>query len=465
MVTAAPQDAARAPPVHARGSSAVARAPLRRGPRQRRAPDARARGACGGAAVLGEGRRAALRRRRARGRRAVRSTSASARPEPVIELAVAVARAHATGALAVVGAGTDDLLLVSSGARELAAGVTVAVGTSPVAVAALPGGRWVTADRLSDTLTFVEGPVAGAPPRVVATLDLVVGEPSRSAPAELGEVLFYSRSLTPHNVAEGPLSIYTCAACHDDGHVDGRRHPSKRNRFASMTKTCRGIGTTAPYLSLGEPDTIDAFADNIVATHAQGAEGGPEDYDRYPVTLRLRAPAGDAWRSLTLSPEEVRAALAAYMARIPTEPSPFVAPGQRALTRPSERRGPRRLPGRLRGLPPARRRHGARRSRARPRARAPTARRAGRAHERPPLRRGHARPRQDGQQPAVAARRLGRGAVLQRRQRADARGRVLRRHRPVGRQTGPRARATPSGLEPAWTGETRAALLAFLRAL
>ena len=142
-------------------------------------------------------------------------------------------------------------------------------------------------------------------------------------------MLFYSRALVPNNVADGPLSLYTCAACHDDGHVDGRRHPAKRNRFSSMTKTCRGLGTTAPYLSLGEPATIEGFADNIVTTHAQGAERGAEGFDKYPVTLRVRA--GRGWESVTLSPEELRAALAAYMVRIPPEPSPYVAPGRRAL--------------------------------------------------------------------------------------------------------------------------------------
>jgi hypothetical protein len=280
------------------------------------------------------------------GRRTFANLSERA-PEPVVELA-AVAGDAATGALAVVGAGTDDVLLVPAGARDLRAGATLTVGTSPSALTALPGGRWVTADRLSDTLTFVDA--AAGPPRVFATLS--VGTSARSSAADLGEVLFYSRALTPRNVAEGPLSLYTCAACHDDGHVDGRRHPSKRNRFFSMTKTCRGIGTTPPYLSLGEPATIEAFADNIVATHAQGADRAPDDYDRYPVTLRVRAPeaniasaasqagqAADAgWRTITLSPDEVRAALAAYMARIPPEPSPFVAPERRALTR-VERRG------------------------------------------------------------------------------------------------------------------------------
>ena len=105
--------------------------------------------------------------------------------------------------------------------------------------------------------------------------------------------MFYSRALVPNNVADGAQSLYTCAACHDDGHIDGRRHPAKRNRFFSMTKTCRGLGTTAPYLSIGEPATIDAFADNIVATHAQGRERDAERFDKYPVTLRVRAGSGE----------------------------------------------------------------------------------------------------------------------------------------------------------------------------
>jgi DNA-binding beta-propeller fold protein YncE/mono/diheme cytochrome c family protein len=246
-------------------------------------------------------------------------------PAAVVEPA-ALARDERSGAVAIVGAGTDNVLVAPRGSRMTG---TVAVGADPSAIAALPGElpRWVTADRLSDTLSFIEGTPTES--RVVATL--VVGEPARASGADLGELMFYSRALTPRNVADGPLSLYTCAACHDDGHVDGRRHPSKRNRFTSMTKTCRGLATTAPYLSLGEPDTIAAFADNIVATHAQGAEGGPDDYDRYPVTLRVRG-EGDAWRTVTLSPDEVRTALAAYMSRIPVEPSPFAPAHGRTLS-------------------------------------------------------------------------------------------------------------------------------------
>ena len=249
------------------------------------------------------------------------------RARPVIELAAADVEAGGRRAvLAVVGAGSDDLL-VADAEGLLAEGAAVEVGANPSAVAALGGGRFVTADRLSDPLSFVGGG------RVTATLS--VGEPERPTPVERGELLFYSRALTPHNVAAGPLSLYTCAACHDDGHVDGRRHPAKRNRFFSMTESCRGLGTTAPYLSLGDQATIEAFADNIVATHAQGAERDPAHFDQYPVSLRVRRGAG--WGEVVLSPAEVRTALAAYMARIPPEPSPFSA-GRSALA-PLERRG------------------------------------------------------------------------------------------------------------------------------
>jgi mono/diheme cytochrome c family protein len=241
------------------------------------------------------------------------------RATPVIELAAAAV--SATGALAVVGAGSDNLLIAGHG--DLGATTAIEVGANPSAVAALSAGCFVTADRLSDTLSFV------ADGRLTAMVDL--GTPERATPAEQGELLFYSRALVPNNVADGPLSLYTCAACHEDGHIDGRRHPAKRNRFLSMTKSCRGLGTTAPYLSIGEPATIEAFADNIVTTHAQGAERGAEGFDKYPVVLRVRA--GRDWTRVTLSPEELRAALVAYMLRIPPEPSPYLARDQRTLDR------------------------------------------------------------------------------------------------------------------------------------
>lgn len=258
----------------------------------------------------------------------------SERPSDPIVALDALAVEASSGRIAIAGAGSDNLVVSATNARASVEDLAIAVGANPSAVAFLSRGRVVTADRLSDTLTFVMPP--GGPAASAAVETLSVGRPERPTSAERGEALFYSRALVPNNVATGPLSIYTCAACHADGHVDGRRHPSKRNRFYSMTKTCRGLAGTEPFLSVGEPDTFAAFADNIVATHAQGALDAPDSYDQYPVRLRLRQ--GAAWSTVTLSPKDVRLALAAYMAQIPVEPSPFDPPGRRGLT-PPERRG------------------------------------------------------------------------------------------------------------------------------
>jgi hypothetical protein len=244
--------------------------------------------------------------------------------------------------LAIAGAGTDNVWVGSDlrgGAAQSAARV-LPVGSNPAAVAFLTDGRVVTADRLSDTLTFVP-PGGGAAAPEAGVEQLAIGRLQRSTAAELGELLFFSRSLVPNNVADGPLSIYTCAACHVDGHIDGRRHPSKFNRFFSMTKTCRGLAGTAPFLSLGDPATLAGFADNIVSTHAQGASAAPDTFDRYDVKLRLPgrdSRGGVTWSELRLSAEALRADLAAYMSTIPVEPSPFVSPGRARLT-PQERSG------------------------------------------------------------------------------------------------------------------------------
>jgi hypothetical protein len=285
--------------------------------------------------------------------------------------------ATGTTRLAVVGSGTDNLWVsgdLRSGraagpdtAADVNAAIVVPVGTNPSAVAFLPDGRIVTADRLSDSVSVVTPGFVGAAPTTGAVATLSVGNPTRTRPAELGEVLFFSRALVPNNTAAGPLSLYTCAACHLDGHVDGRRHPSKFDRFTSMTKTCRGLAGTEPFLSLGRPATLAAFADNIVSTHAQGgptsaapvAQGAapaPVGFDRYDVTLRLPVAVGDEpggragsraavppghlldWQQVRITASGLRTALAAYLADIPAEPSPFVAPGRTTLT-PAERRG------------------------------------------------------------------------------------------------------------------------------
>ena len=278
---------------------------------------------------------------------ALEAVAVRASASPVARESASPARDRRVIAIAVAGAGSDNvwwLSAASTGNFQIAAdqGVARSVGANPGAVTFLPDGRLVTADRLSDTLTFLDSPKATTQDGA-SSADrhfVSVGNPQRTTPADWGERLFFSRALVPNNVATGALSLYTCASCHVDGHIDGRRHPSKFNRFFSMTKTCRGLKGTAPFLSLGVPATLSGFADNIVGTHAQGALQFPDTFDRYDVTLDAptQADPNRAWSRVRLNPAQLRASLTAYMDAIPNEPSPFVEPGRARLTD-DERRG------------------------------------------------------------------------------------------------------------------------------
>ena len=73
-----------------------------------------------------------------------------------------------TGRLAIVGAGTDNVLVVEPRVEALGSAPAVVVGANPSAVAFLPDGRVATADRLSDTISFVS-PAKARPQTLVAS--------------------------------------------------------------------------------------------------------------------------------------------------------------------------------------------------------------------------------------------------------------------------------------------------------
>ncbi len=225
-----------------------------------------------------------------------------------------------------------------------------------------------------------------------------------------------------------------------------------------MTKSCRGLGTTAPYLSLGEPATIEGFADNIVDDARAG---------RRARRRRLRQVPGHAARARGQrvgTRHAVAGGAAGGAGRVHgAHPARAVAVRRARAARAGSRRA--RRPGAvsrpLRRLPPAGRRLGARRSDTGAPARTAPARGRGRPDRPAPARGGDADPGQRGQQPTVAARGLGSGALLQRRQRAHPGGAAAPDQSRRAARACAGERHAPTGLHAA----EQAALLAFLRAL
>ena len=379
------------------------------------------------------------------------------RAEPVIELDGRAAT-DGGGTLAIVGAGSDNLLLAprTDGAM-LGRRVAVPVGANPSAVAALPDGRFVTADRLSDTLTFVSPTAAGgrgdaggrARRRArrrpsAASCSSTAARWSRNNVADRAAVALHLRRLPrrrAHRRAAAPgqaepvlLDDADLPRARHDRAVPAARQPGDHRRLRRQHRRRR---------TPRAPSAIrEHFAD-------------------YPVTLRVARRAGTR-PSVTLSADGGARGAGALHGADPAR-AVAVRRGGRARAAPRRSaRGPGAVPRSLRRLPPAGRqqRRSATTSPAAALERA-AARRSGRADVARPLRRRDADPRRRREQPAVAARRVGRRALLQRRQRADARGGA-----PPDRPRAPTVHAPANAARPpAFSADERAALLAFLRAL
>ncbi len=65
----------------------------------------------------------------------------------------------------------------------------------------------------------------------------------------LGEALFFTTLMAPHNRSEGRRSRFTCETCHFEGEIDGRTHHTGRARVYATTKPLRGLFNNRPYFS------------------------------------------------------------------------------------------------------------------------------------------------------------------------------------------------------------------------
>lgn len=171
---------------------------------------------------------------------------------------------------------------------------------------------------------------------------MLSGEQSRfrplaqRVPAEawrLGEALFFTTLMAPHNSAEGALSRFTCETCHFEGYVDGRVHRTGRGNVAVSTKPLLGLFNNRPHFSRALDKDLSQVA------HAEfrvaGAGSGTEPWfsvDSSSVDwLKHVGVAGE------VSALELRKALMAFLMRLTPRENPSVQ--GRAAFEPAEQRG------------------------------------------------------------------------------------------------------------------------------
>jgi len=114
---------------------------------------------------------------------------------------------------------------------------------------------------LVDAIAFIDvGPSSESGlRRVVPIVD--PRRPLASSLSRLGETLVFSTALAPEQSSDGPLSRFTCEACHNDGGVDGRVHHTGRidgegHDVVASTKPLRGLFQNAPLFSRAFDDTV-----------------------------------------------------------------------------------------------------------------------------------------------------------------------------------------------------------------
>ncbi|MCZ6917968.1 MAG: hypothetical protein O7I93_14425 [Gemmatimonadetes bacterium] len=96
---------------------------------------------------------------------------------------------------------------------------------------------------------------------------------TRNSLSHLGEVLFFTTLLTPHNRSDGTLSRFTCEGCHFEGGIDGRVHHTGREEIHATTKTLRGMRNNVPLFSRGG----DSSLASMVMAEFRAANQGPND--------------------------------------------------------------------------------------------------------------------------------------------------------------------------------------------
>jgi len=191
---------------------------------------------------------------------------------------------------------------------------TLAVPPGSAALAGVPDGPWFIANPLLDAWVRV---AQGGAEVVAAGPPAGAAEPS--ADVRLGEALFFTTLMSPWNKSDGPLSRFTCEACHFEGYVDGRVHRTGRGDVRATTKPLHGLFNNRPYFSRALDPDLATMVDNEF-----DVAGAKSDHDpwfslstgSFPWLEHLSVPPG------ATSPVALRRALMSFLMAFTHRPNP-----------------------------------------------------------------------------------------------------------------------------------------------
>jgi cytochrome c5 len=172
------------------------------------------------------------------------------------------------------------------------------------AVLALAPDHWLLSDPLLDAWVSLDA--TGA--RVVASE--AAKAPRASPEARLGEALFFTTLMAPHNSSEGRLSRFTCETCHFEGYVDGRTHYTGRGNVFATTKPLRGLFNNGPHFSRALDPDLATVSHNEFRVAGKGSGTDPwfsvhtRDYG-FLAELGVQSPE--------IGPEALRQALVSFL--------------------------------------------------------------------------------------------------------------------------------------------------------
>ena len=186
--------------------------------------------------------------------------------------------------IAVVGAGNGTLAIVDDDTGEVRDVVDGLVGGTDIVAT---GARSVAVvSPIADAVAFID--LDSGARRLVPIVD--AAHPRADDLARLGELLVFSTALAPEQSSDGPLSRFTCEACHFAGGVDGRVHGTGRfdggDEVLATTRPLTGLFQNPPLFSRGLDESVAVMVHAEVGVANANSPRSPWT----PLVVDLEAP-------------------------------------------------------------------------------------------------------------------------------------------------------------------------------